>query len=59
MLHFHFSKLKNPAGGWVFLECIDRSDLHGNPARIDCPGSAQVAETDRCCVSRHEEESTE
>jgi hypothetical protein len=44
MLHLLSSKPKNPASGRVFPEFIDLSVLHGNPARIISPGSAQATE---------------
>jgi hypothetical protein len=48
MLHIRFSKSKNPAGAGFFFDVLIDSDLHGNPARIFHPGSAQVAKGDGC-----------
>jgi hypothetical protein len=58
MLHLQFSKLKNPASGWVFLLLLLVSDLHGNPARTSNPESAQVAKTAGCPTVHHVVECT-
>jgi peptide deformylase len=53
MLHSRFSKSKNPATGWVFLFTALKNDLHGNPAWMSIPESAQVAKTEGCLSVHH------
>jgi hypothetical protein len=59
MLHSGSSKSKNPAAGWVFLITSLNTDLHGNPARMSIPESAQVAKTEGSLSVRHSVECKE